>query len=423
MPLNPDYRSAELGPLLEHGETTLVVAPHTRAVELRGIARTLARPASVLTAEHEGDIPHAPQAKAASPEASAILYTSGTTGNPKGCMLDDGYFLAAGRWYLTEGGLCVIRRGEERMLTPLPLFHMNAMAFSFMATVLSAGCLILLDRFHPKTWWETVAAQRGHAVRFGFGAGVDPTHHEDFETRFGFPLIEVWAMTETGAGACIAASREPRHVGTRCFGRPRPTEVEIRVVDEADNDAEADMPGELLVRHAGPDAQKGFFRGYLKDRAASAEAWRDGWFHTGDVVRRGPDGSLHFVDRRKNLIRRSGENISALEVEGVLALCLLVRAIAVLAIPDAMRGEEVMALVVARDGVRPDKQTAAAIVAFCRERLAYYKAPGYVAFVEELPVMGTQKVQKSRLGDLLEVPERLPVCFDLRREKRRCASA
>ncbi len=158
------------------------------------------------------------------------------------------------------------------------------------------------------------ANDRDHAVRFGFGAGVDGKLQAPFEQRFGFLLIEAWAMTETGAGAMIAASDEPRHVGTCCFGRPGP-EVECRIVQEDGSNAEQ---SELLVRHAGPDRGFGFFRAYLKDAAATAEAWTDGWFQTGDVVRRGPDGSLHFVDRRKNIMRRSGQNIAAVEVESAL---------------------------------------------------------------------------------------------------------
>ena len=145
-----------------------------------------------------------------------------------------------------------MRRGMERMLTPLPMFHMNALAYSTMAMLMTGGCLVPLDRFHPRSWWRTVResratiihylgvmpailmadppdpADRSHDVRFGFGAGVDGMLHAPFEERFGFPLIEAWAMTETGAGAVVAANTEPRHVGTHCFGRPAP-EVEWRI--------------------------------------------------------------------------------------------------------------------------------------------------------------------------------------------------
>jgi acyl-CoA synthetase (AMP-forming)/AMP-acid ligase II len=334
-------------------------------------------------------------------------------------VLPNEYFVVAGRWYSGLTGLGAMRVGVERMLTPLPLFHMNALAYSAMAMLMTGGCLIPLDRFHPRSWWRTVrdsratvvhylgvmpailmadppsADDRAHEVRFGFGAGVDGKLHAPFEQRFGFPLIEAWAMTETGAGAVVAANEEPRHIGTYCFGRPG-IDVECRIVAEGGAPAEQ---GELLVRHAGSDPRFGFFREYLKDRDATTEAWQGGWFHTGDVVRRGPDGSLHFVDRRKNVIRRSGENIAAVEVESALRQHPAVAAVAVAPIADAVRGEEVFACVVAKSP--GDAALAHEIVAWCVERLAYYKAPGFVAFVAALPLTSTQKIQRGELRDLV----------------------
>ena len=141
-------------------------------------------------------------------------------------------------------------------------------------------------------------------------------------------------MTETGAGARASwRNREPRHVGTHCFGRAEPF-VEARLVDDEGARRRAGAPGELLVRAAGADPRRDFFSGYLKDEAATEEAWAGGWFHTGDVVRRDADGNLYFVDRKKNVIRRSGENISAVEVESVLNQHPAVKASAVAAAPD-----------------------------------------------------------------------------------------
>lgn len=213
-------------------------------------------------------------------------------------------------------------------------------------------------------------------------------------------------MTETGGGALVAASREPRHVGTRCIGFP-PDDLDFRIEEQS---------GELLVRSRGPDPRRGFFSGYLKDEPATAEAWRDGWFHTGDCVRLGEDGALHFVDRRKNIIRRSGENIAALEVEAALAGHPAVGQVAVIARPDELREEEVMACIVLNPGHSAGEATALSIQGWCLERLAYFKAPGYVAFLAELPVTSTNKVQKARLADFAIAPER---SFDLRSRKRR----
>jgi acyl-CoA synthetase (AMP-forming)/AMP-acid ligase II len=430
VPIHRDLRSAELEYLVGHSEIALAVALPECHAGLRSAARAAGRPMAVMDA---GDTP--PPAAFAAPLAQraidagtecALLYTSGTTGRPKGCILPNRYYLHAGAWYAGIGGLAQLRAAAERMLTPLPLVHMNAMAYSTLAMVLTGGCLVALDRFHPATWWDSVRESRAtvvhylgvmpamlmkappdprdgeHAVRFGFGAGVDRSLHAGFEQRFGFPLLEAWAMTETGAGAVVIANREPRRIGTHCFGREGP-DVEVRVVADSGTPAAIDEPGELWVRHAGADPRDGFFAGYLKDEAATAEAWAGGWFHTGDIVRRGADGQLHFVDRRKNVIRRSGENISAIEVESVLLQHPRVKAAAVAAVPDAVRGDEVLACIVS-DGVAADaaaRQAAAAdIVDWCLARLAYYKAPGYVAFVDALPLTASQKVQRGELRAL-----------------------
>ena len=169
----------------------------------------------------------------------------------------------------------------------------------------------------------------------------------------------------------------------------------------------------MLVRQKGADPRRGFFSGYLKDEKATADAWRDGWFHTGDAVRRGPDGALHFVDRLKNIIRRSGENIAALEVEAALAGHPAIQSVAVIAAPDPVRDEEVMACVVSKEKTR---ENAISIQDWCLERLSYFKAPGIVAFLDELPVTSTNKVQKAKLGDFHFDPAQR---FDLRDRKRR----
>jgi len=359
-------------------------------------------------------------------------------------MLSNRYFLHAGQWYANVGGLAALRPGQERMLTPLPLVHMNAMAYSAMAMLLTGGCLILLDRFHPTTWWRSVRQSqatvvhylgvmpamlmkaeptledRTHAVRFGFGAGVDRTLQAPFESRFGFPLLEAWAMTETGAGAVVMAHDEPRQVGSNCFGREG-ADVQLRLVADDGRDAAVDQPGELWVRHAGADPRFGFFSGYYKDEAATAEAWAHGWFHTGDIVRRDADGLLHFIDRRKNVIRRSGENISAVEVEAVLNQMPEVKAAAVTATPDAVRGDEVLACIATHAPVPAAERAALAvrIVQHTLQRLAYYKAPGFVAFVDALPLTASQKIARGEIKALAQSLPGQPHCVDTRALKKR----
>ena len=448
VPVNPDMRAAELEYLIGHSEIVAAVVISSRHADVAAAAKAAGRDIPVVGPDDEPAAIRAAASQKRAPDRDsecALLYTSGTTGRPKGCVLPNEYFLYAGHWYATIGGLIALNEGSERMLTPLPVFHMNAMAYSAMAMVTTGGCLIVLDRFHPRSWWTNVresrativhylgvmppmlmgapesADDRRHSVRFGFGAGIDKALHDPFEARFGFPLIEAWAMTETGAGAVVVASKEPRHTGTSCFGRLGP-ELEARIVLDGGVEAGADEPGELLVRHTGAAPRYGFFREYLKDAEATAEAWDGGWFHTGDVVRRGSDGAFHFVDRKKNVIRRSGENISAVEVESVLMQHPSIRQVAVAPAPDPVRGDEIFACVVS-EGAAPDaaarKQIAADIVAWCLSRLAYFKAPGYVAFVSAVPLTSTQKIQRGALKELVAATINSETCVDTRPLKKR----
>jgi acyl-CoA synthetase (AMP-forming)/AMP-acid ligase II len=448
VPINAELRAAELRYLIDHSGIILAVAPSSRHASLAQAAQESGGALALMgpdgsPPEAGCPAPHAARSIGCTTEC-ALLYTSGTTGKPKGCILPNTYFLHAGSWYRDIGGLAALREGMERMLTPLPLVHMNAMAYSVMAMVMTGGCLISLDRFHPRDWWDTVrdthatvvhylgvmpailmkAPETGqdtaHKVRFGFGAGIDRSLHQPFEQRFGFPLLEAWAMTETGAGAVIIANQEPRFAGSSCFGRER-DDIEIRLENDAGQEVGVDEHGELLVRHAGPDPRYGFFAGYLKDEEATREAWRGGWFHTGDIVRRNAQGYLHFVDRKKNVIRRSGENIAAVEVESALMAHPLIKAVAVAAAPDAVRGDEVLACVVPHVMPAPSEAAALAreIVAWSLGQLAYYKVPGYIAFIDALPLTATNKIQR---GELKTMGAGLPgtgQCIDTRDMKKR----
>lgn len=424
VPINPDLRRSELEYVIGHSEMHAAFVLPARRDEVAAAARAAGNAMAVTVPGEAIPVLARPAVQAAAPDSAteaALLYTSGTTGGPKGCVLTNAYFLQSGDWYRDVGGLIALRPGVERMLTPLPVFHMNAMAVSVLAMVTMGGCLILLDRFHPGSWWQSVRQSgatclhylgvmpsilmkapaspedRAHAVRFGFGAGVPAALHGVFEARFGFPLIEAWAMTETGGGGTICASREPRKIGTSCFGRPS-SDVAIRIVDDQGADVAGDAPGELLVRRTGADPRKGFFQAYLKNPQATEEAWQGGWFHTGDIVSRDADGDLHFVDRKKNVIRRSGENIAAVEVETVLGRHPLIQQAAVAATPDALRGDEVAALIVCPPAYRSAEQ-AEAIVRWSLDQMAYYKAPGWVGFVDALPRTPTEKILRAALKD------------------------
>lgn len=478
VPINPDYRPDEIRYLLEHSEADLVLSVSARVADLSEVALSVDPAPAVVDAEASAEggdgspraddtptrggpgasHPRGPaESDAPIPSArrpprpgtpgrdteAALLYTSGTTARPKGCILSNDYHFAVGETYLGYGGMATLRPGQERVYNPLPLFHMNAGIFSFMGMLLTGGCVIIPDRFHPRTFWSDLERteatilhylgvippillkqppmpeERRHRIRFAAGAGVEPELHGPFESRFGFPLLELWGMTETGGS--FMAAEEPRGIDTRAFGRPE-RDMQARIVDDADNEVPRGTPGELTVRRTGPNPRRGFFTAYLKNPEATSEAWRGGWFHTGDIVRQDESGMLHFVDRKKNIIRRSGENIAAAEIEATLLVDERVVQAAVIAVPDALRDEEVLACIVPVPGASPGPELAEALFELCMTRLAYYKAPGWFVFLSGIPTTGTHKIQKGNLFASGEDPRAHPTAVDLRDRKKRTRS-
>lgn len=458
VPLNPDHRPNELAYVVDHAAIDLVVCIASLAPVLQAALReTRQQPVVVpfevfdaFDASRPSLAPPAVRAASTTPDGqtpASVLYTSGTTGRPKGCVLSHRYELASGAWYATRDGLCTFGEACERLYNPLPVFHVNASIFSFFCVMLKGNCQVQTDRFQTARWWTEVresratvvhylgvvvpmllgqpesAQDRAHQVRFAIGAGVEPQRHATFEARFGFPLIEIWGMTEMVRA--MIDNHPPRQVGTRAFGRAQPG-VEVRVVDDADADVPDGTNGEMVIRHSEATPRKDFFSGYLDDPAATEQSWRGGWFHTGDIVTRAADGMLHFVDRRKNIIRRSGENIAAAEVEALLQTHPLVEHVAVLAVQDEIREEEVLACLVLRGVPASAADVDAAVRTlfdFCHARLAYYKAPGWVWVTDRIPTTATQKIQKHQIFPQGVDPRGLAGMRDLRGWKKRDAPA
>ena len=442
VPINPDLRPDELSFQLALSQADLLVAAPDRMHVAKDAALSRAR-----LIDSESPIP-ACQSEVAAQEAApdgecALLFTSGSTGKPKGCMLSNRYFMQMADWYLAQRGVATLQPGREINLTPLPMFHMNALGCSTVAMMVLGGAVVPLDRFHASRWWQTVAdsgativhclgvipaillqlpvseAERRHAVRFAFAPGVDVRHRATFEERYRIPIVDAWAMTETGGAASTTTAREPAGFGARCIGRPAEN-MEYRLVNDQGADVAPGEPGELLVRARGADPRAGFFSGYLNDEAATAEAWQGGWFHTGDYVSQGADGLLYFFDRKKSIVRRSGENIAVLEVESILQRLPAIQATAVTPVPDDLRGEEVFAFVVkSPDAAGADAQLAGEIATACAQALAYHKVPGYVAFVDALPLSPTKKLARGEIKVLAAQAVRDAKAHDLRELKAR----
>jgi acyl-CoA synthetase (AMP-forming)/AMP-acid ligase II len=446
VPVNSGFLTEEMSYVIEHSDSCLVLSLPEHMQKVKQALAIIERDIQIAQAGSTEELPQSPQSidtgEPGAESEAAVLYTSGTTGAPKGCMLSNDYFVSMGQWYVSIPGYCQLEYGKERMLTPLPLVHMNALC-TMMAMIMSGGCIIQLDRFHASSWWQTVRESRatclhylgvipaillnqpeavddnvGEQVKFGFGAGVDPKHLQRFEDRFGFKLVEGWAMTETGTHVCITTHLEPRHIGTRCVGKPL-NPIDYVLVDEEGGEVETGEAGELLIRASGADPHKGFFSGYYKNEEETEKAWQGGYFHTGDVLRVSEDGSFHFVDRRKNIIRRSGENIAAVEVENVLFQMPIISNCAVTPIYDEMRGEEVGVCIILSETGLASEDAAKQIFEFCKDRLVYYKIPAYFMFLSELPMTSSQKIQRGEIKKLsLELVERGD-CIDLRELKRK----
>lgn len=444
VPINPDYRHDEIEYLLSHSEASLAISIESRLAQVHEAARTCENVVAVLPLEDFPQSVPAPRAPRVDGQPDAdteagLLYTSGTTGRPKGCIMTNEYFHMFGMCYVTRGGVMAIGEGVERLYNPLPLHHANCLSISVSAMLLTGNCLVFPDRFHASAWWRDVtecgitavqfqgiipnillklpfdAREKQHTIRFALCAGCEPEHHVQFEERYGIPLVEMWSMSE--AGRLITDHVEPRAVDSRAFGRPTPG-IEAIIVDETGREVPVGTPGQLLIRHSEAEPRKGFFSGYLKNEAATDEAWKNGWFHTGDVVMRDETNRIFFVDRHKHIIRRAGENISPAEVEACLVQHPQVHQAAVIAVTDEVREEEVMACIVPTPDVTDPAQLAKDLLAYCMERLAYFKAPGWYLFLDELPTTSSQKLHKISLfkeGD----PRLRPGAIDLRALKKK----
>ena len=445
VPINPDYSPDETAYLLaDSGSVLAICAEHYMKQLKTAIAyKDLSVPIvtydeieTIQTLKPLSDIGAPVQGKT---EAS-LLYTSGTTGRPKGCILSHEYELMCGEVYANIGKPISLSFGKDKILNPLPSYHINAGIVTFFAAMLTGNSLIQPERFSISSWWEDIneteatifhylgviiavllsdqsatKASLGK-LRVGFGAGVEPALHQEFETRFGIPLIECWGMTEMCR--VLYNNEEPRQIHTRAMGRPR-EDLQVKVVDESDQEVEIGMPGEMVVRHSEKTPRAGAFSGYLNKEKETEEAWKNGWFHTGDTVTMDETGMLYFVDRAKNIIRRAGENIAAAEVENCLFEIEFVSKIACIAVKDDIREEEVMACVVLEDGKKESKEVAEILFNHALEKMAYFKAPGYILFMDDLPVTGTQKVVKHKIFEPEIDPRNLTGVFNFTHLKKR----
>jgi len=418
VPLNVFYKRDDAAYLLAHSEAKAVVTADEFVPLMAEIAGGGGPAPLVISVDGNGGDGRArPLADLATDETAPglapdpgrlanIQYTSGTTGRPKGCMLANRYWAAIARKIVAFGSI----GKDDVMLTAQPFYYMDPQWN--VACALIAGCpLVVLDRFHPTSFWEKARTHRvtwfyclgtmplmmlntppgksdtDNQVRMVMCSAIPPGRHAEIEARWGAPWLEGFGMTETGADLAVSLDEHDELVGSGSIGRPLP-DREARAVDDRDADVPAGAVGELVLR--GPNMMDGYF----KNEEATAALFLGGWLHTGDLVKRDEAGRFYYVGRKKEMIRRSDENISAAEVEETIASHPAVRIAACVPVPDDIRGEEVKAYVVLRNGAAAEPGE---LNDHCEARLAYFKVPRYWTFVDDLPRTPSERIAKHVL--------------------------
>ena len=343
-----------------------------------------------------------------------IMFTSGTTGPSKGSLMPQNY-----GYYMAEC-VCDVAGYSEKdcLLNALPLFHGNAQLLSALPALMSGARMVLGEKFSASRFWDDVKTygctefnyiggilpilmkaepkpdDADNPLRIMVGGGAPMDLFDAIEKRFGVTLIEGYGMSEIGIPLMNTVTE--RMPGT--CGRVRPDYV-VKVVDDDGMEVGPNEQGEVLLRPLKPYC---ILLEYYKMPEKTVEAWSDLWFHTGDYLYYDDNGYFHFVDRKKDALRRRGENISSYEVEKVINSHPAVLESAAVAAKSDMGEDEVMVAVTLKPGqtLKPEE-----LLAYCEERMAYFMIPRYVRFMAEMPKTPTQRVQKNVLRDQGVTPD------------------
>jgi crotonobetaine/carnitine-CoA ligase len=419
VPVNPEFGVEEAKYVLHHAEVSAVMAASDTLDVARQAAAGLATPPwFALFDRAVDDVPLLGDlvARAAPAELPndiraddtvLIVYTSGTTGFPKGAMHSQRSFVTGGEAFVQR----VYLQDEDRVMVVLPMFHINANFYSLAGTLAAGATLIIVPKFSASTFWHT-AADTGatevniieamgtilqnrprseyrpdHKLRAVYG--VRGSYADTFRNEFGIPvLIGGYGMTEIPGVTCNPVEGVQKWHTMGPIGRhPDPARpwAQCRVVDDAGRDVADDVEGEMWVKT--PIVMQGYFR----DPQQTAEAFHDGWFKTGDLVKRDADGYYSFVSRKRDIIRRRGENIAGAELDRVIGAHPAVHEAAAVAVPAELGEDDILVGVVLKPGAQASAEE---IAQWCRERLAPQKVPRYVLFLDDLPHTPTGKVLK-----------------------------
>jgi crotonobetaine/carnitine-CoA ligase len=422
VPINPEFRVEETRYALTHAEVRGVIASSETLATVRSATEGIGQaPWTILLDGSNEDSQSLDsviaEARSTEPpniggadDTCVIIYTSGTTGVPKGVMHSQRNFVTAGEAFVQRVHL----QPSDRVMVVLPLFHMNALFYSIAGALAAGAGAIIVPKFSASTFWQ-IAADNGatevnlieamgtilqsrstseyrsdHQIRAAYG--VRENAAKTFREKFNIhDLFSGFGMSEIPGVTCNPF-REPNKSGSMgVIGRhPDSTRpwATCRVLDDDRRDVADGAVGELAVKT--PIIMQGYFR----DPEQTADAFHDGWFLTGDLVRRDADGFYFYVSRKKDIIRRRGENIAGAELDRVIGQHPGVLEVAAIAVPSELGEDEILAVAVRRSGFDVKE---ADIAQWCRERLSAQKVPRFVCFVEQLPHTPTHKVAKEVL--------------------------
>ncbi|HLA13134.1 MAG TPA: long-chain fatty acid--CoA ligase [Pyrinomonadaceae bacterium] len=343
-------------------------------------------------------------------DEAIIIYTSGTTGKPKGCLLTHGNLIANARQISTWLGFTE----RDRLLTIMPLFHMNAVSVTTMSALYAGGSTVVSPKFSASRFWQVIsdyqitsfgsvatmlsmllssypdgvpAGLTTDQLRFAM-CGSAPVPAEvlrRFEETFNCLVVEGYGLSESTCRSTFNPPDTRRRPGSCGL----PVGNEMKVVDDNALEVPDGTPGEIVLRG------ENILKAYYKDPEATARAFRHGWFHTGDIGYRDADGYYYIVDRKSDMIIRGGENIYPREIDEILYQHPDIAAAATIGMPDDLYGEEVAAFVVLKEGAQTEAEE---VISFCRGRLADYKCPKIVRIVKEIPKGPTGKLLKRELA-------------------------
>ncbi|TQC43713.1 acyl-CoA synthetase [Rhodococcus sp. WS4] len=381
-------------------------------------------------AEHGSELP---EVSVRPDDLMSLMFTSGTTGLSKACKLSHAYYFQVARMYIAAEWVAA----GDKIVTALPLYHAGGQIAVLMSALFSRSSVSFLAQFHASTFMRQVH-EEGATTSWGVAAmaaavlaqpessdppmrgqlrlavwiPLDIPRQEEFERRFGTRVVsDGYGQTEATA-ICLNPVSEERLPGT--VGRAASL-IEVRIVDDLDNEVPDGETGEFAVRPLAPGA---IFSGYWENDSATVSTITNLWYHTGDYGRKTPEGAFAFVDRKKDAMRRRGENVSSIELEVAIRQHPLVDEVAVHAVASPMTEDDIKACIVAR-GERPEPGE---LLKYFETHLPYFCIPRFIEFFDELPVNGVGRVLKHQLRERALGSGTIDLTGDrysLSREKRR----